>query len=294
MKTSLRNLVLAALICFGLSLSGCMIMGNFIHAPSLFSVVEFAITLNDIQKDADDFTPENEYYIGRAVTATIFTKYRPYDNSRANNYLNLLGTSLAYSSRKPETYDGYHFQILDSNDINAFGAPGGFVVVTRGLLACASSEDELAAILAHEIGHVALGHGMQAIAQSRQSAATANFIGENMTSTQLRDLTGAFGLSIDDLLDKLMTSGYSQAQESEADHEAVVILKRAGYDPMALVRVLETMKTRLKPGGLDFAKTHPDPDERIADVKNFMGAVEAAPPPPPARAARFQAALGTR
>jgi predicted Zn-dependent protease len=227
------------------------------------------------------------------VTATIYTKYRPYNNEKANKYINLLGTSLAYSSRKPETYGGYHFQILDSADINAFGAPGGFIVVTRGLLQCAKSEDEVAAILAHEIGHVALAHGIEAIKQSQESAAWAK-LGASMVDSDIKAVVGFFGSSVEGMMNTAFVSGYSQAQENAADHEAILILKRAGYDPKALVRVLETMKTKLKPDGVDFAKTHPDPDERISDVNNFIGNYEAPPAPPAARVTRYRVELALR
>ncbi|MBN2352336.1 MAG: M48 family metallopeptidase [Spirochaetales bacterium] len=276
-----------------LALSGCMILGEFVHMPDVYDVFQFAITLNDIQKELNDFTPENKYYLGRAVTATVFTKYKPYQNSKANKYLNLLGTSLAYCSNKPETFNGYHFQILDSMDINAYGAPGGFVVVTKGLLLCARSEDEVAAILAHEIGHIALDHGMQAVQQSKQSAALAK-LGASMVNSDIKEVVGLFGGSIEEMMNTAFVAGYSRDQEKEADHEAVVILKRAGYDPMALVRVLETMKTKLKPEGLDFAKTHPDPDDRIRDVKNFIGNYEEPPAPPSARVTRFRVELSLR
>ncbi len=291
MKKILTAFGLTGLIALGLS--GCMFLGDIVHMPDIYDVVQFAVTLNDIQKSQDDFTPENEYYLGRAVTATVFTKYKPYDNAKANRYLNLLGTSLAYNSNKPETYNGYHFQILDSMDINAYGAPGGFVVVTKGLLLCAHSEDEVAAILAHEIGHIVLGHGMQAVQQSKQSAALAK-LGASMVNSNVKEVAGLFGGSIEDMMNTAFVAGYSRDQESQADHEAVVILRRAGYDPMALVRVLETMKTKLKPGGLDFAKTHPDPDERIGDVKNFIGAYEEPPAPPAARVTRYRADLVLR
>ncbi len=291
MKKIIATLAVTGAIA--LALTGCMFLGDIIHMPDLYDVVQFAVTLNDIQQSQDDFTPENEYYLGRAVTATVFTKYQPYDNTRANNYLNLLGTSLAYGSRLPETYNGYHFQILDSDDINAYGAPGGFVVVTKGLLRCAKSEDELAAILAHEIGHVSLKHGMQAVEQSKQSAALAK-LGASMVNTNIKEVVGLFGGSVEDMMNTAFVGGYSRDQESQADHEAVAILKRSGYDPMALVRVLEVMKTKLKPGGLDFAKTHPEPDERIADVKQFMGSYEAPPAPPAARVTRFRVELSIR
>jgi predicted Zn-dependent protease len=124
-----------------------------------------------VAKANEDFTPEQEYYIGRTVAATVLGIYKPWDGPKANEYLNTLGNSLAVFSVLPETFKGYHFLIMDTDEINAFGAPSGFVLISRGLLRCAASEDEVAAILAHEIGHVSLKHGMKAISSSRKTEA---------------------------------------------------------------------------------------------------------------------------
>ncbi len=75
----------------------------------------------------------------------------------------MLGQSLVIFSDRPETFGGYHFLLLDSNEINAFAAPGGLILVTRGMLQCCANEDELAAVLAHEIAHVEKKHGLTAI-----------------------------------------------------------------------------------------------------------------------------------
>src|SRR5512133_3677473 len=78
-----------------------------------------------------DITPEQEHYIGRAVGATVLGRFRPYDNAAANRYLNTLGVALSQVSDLPETFAGYHFLLLDSEEINAFAAPGGLIFVTR-------------------------------------------------------------------------------------------------------------------------------------------------------------------
>jgi len=105
-------------------------------------------------------------------------------------------------------------------------------------------------------------------------------------------LTEAFEGSINDITGTMMNSGYARSAERQADQAAVTILQRAGYDPNALIALLTEMKTHLKPGGRDFAKTHPAPDDRIADVKKALTGA-AAPPAPAARQARFATALGT-
>jgi predicted Zn-dependent protease len=247
-----------------------------------------------VAKSFEDITPEQEYYIGRAVGANILIRYSPYSEAKANAYLNLLGQTLAMASERPETFGGYHFLILDSGQINAFAAPGGLIFVSRGLLACADSEDTVASILAHEIGHLVKQHGLKAIKASRYKdagLAIGKAAVEEYGSAELAQVTNAFSGTIDDITSTLVNSGYSREAEKEADLAAVEILKRAGYDPNALVRILEVMRTRLQPGGPDFAKTHPDPQVRIAEIRKVLPDAPA-PPVQPQRQVRYKAALG--
>ena len=248
-----------------------------------------------VAKSFEDITPEQEYYIGRAVGAVVLSRYQPYSEEKANAYLNLLGRTLALFSDRPETFGGYHFLILDSPEINAFAAPGGLIFVTRGMLRCASSEDELAAILAHEIGHVQEKHGLQAIKKSRITTAVTSVAltaAKTLGPEGLAELTSLFDDSIQDITGTLINSGYSRAFEREADEAAVKILSRLGYDPEALIRVLKVMSEKLDPKGLDFAKTHPDPKQRIKVVEKAMKDFPPFSPPPPARQSRYEAALG--
>jgi len=227
-----------------------------------------------VAKTFADITPEQEYYIGRAVAATVLLTYKPYQNDMANRYLNLLGQTMASASDKPETFGGYHFLILDSDEINAFAAPGGFIFVSRGMLRLCQNEDDLAAVLAHEIGHVQHEHGLQAIKSSRLTSALTILAAEGTKSfggEELAELTEVFEGSISDITSTMMNSGYARSAEREADESAIVIVKRVGYNPNGLVEMLKEMKKRLKPGGTDFAKTHPDPNDRIKDIEDILG-----------------------
>lgn len=244
-------------------------------------------------KSFEDITPEQEYYIGRAVAANIVTKYPPYPDDAFNLYLNTLGQTLAMASDRPDTFGGYHFLLLDSPEINAFAAPGGLILVTRGMVQLCGTEDALAAVLAHEIAHIQGMHGLKSIKNSRLTTAFT-VIGTEAAKSygpgQLSKLTEAFQGSITDITTTLMTSGYSRDLEQDADKGAVIILKRVGYDPGALIVMLTEMKKRLKPGGLDFAKTHPDPQDRIQYVRPLVGNA-ASKPGPPERQRRFQTAM---
>jgi len=222
----------------------------------------------------EDFTPEQEYYVGRTVGAIILNKYRPYDEPQVNSYLNLLGQTLAQASDLPETFGGYHFSVLDSDEINAFAASGGLIFITRGMLRLCRNEDAVAAVLAHEIGHVQYRHGLQAIKKSRITTAMATLAIEgtkNFSNAELVNLVNAFEGSISDITSTMINTGYSREFERQADGAAVAILKRVGYDPNGLIDMLNMMQKNLKPGGLDFAQTHPSPASRIADIQKNIG-----------------------
>jgi predicted Zn-dependent protease len=282
----------AAILSALASLSACASLGS-VDTMSLLNIA--AKSGEAVAKSFQDITPEQEYYVGRAVGANILAQYPPLEAAAANSYLNLLGQSLAQLSDRPETFGGYHFLILDSAEINALSAPGGLIFVSRGLLACADSEDGVAAILAHEIGHVVRQHGLKAIKTARfkdAGLAIGKAAVEELGPSELAKVTAAFSGTIDDITSTLVNSGYSRSAEKEADLAAVEILKRAGYDPNALVRMLKVMESRLKPGGPGFGKTHPDPEDRIASVQEAIASAGVPPAAPPARKSRYQAALG--
>jgi len=296
------TLYLAAMIALaGLLTAGCKTLtdvGTTVgEATGTISPEEAAAirrSAEALNKTFENLTPEQEYYIGRAVAAAILEGYAPYDHAQANEYVNLLGQSLALFSAKPETFGGYRYLLLDSDEINAFAAPGGLILITRGMARLCRSEEELAAVLAHEIGHVQLGHGLRAIQSARLTSAFTIIAAEGAKqfgSDSLRELTEAFEGSISDITHTLTSAGYSRRLEREADAACVAILRDSGYDPQALIRMLEQMENRLQPGGLDFAKTHPSPADRIRDVRRMVQATDSAPQPSPAREARFRAAM---
>lgn len=223
-------------------------------------------------KALEQITPEQEYYVGRAVGATLVSGFKVYNNDAATRYVNLVGQTLAMASDKPETFGGYHLLLLDSPDINAFAAPGGLIFISRGMLRLCRSEDELASVLAHEVAHVNLGHAIGAISNARWTQAftvLAAESGKSLGGEQVAQLTTAFEGSIGDITTKLVTSGYARGQERASDALAVKIVQRVGYDPTALARVLGNMERHLKPGGHDFVQTHPPPQDRISDLNKL-------------------------
>ena len=226
-----------------------------------------------IAKTFEDFTPEQEYYIGRTVAANIYSQYKPYTNPVQTEYLNLVGLHLAQSSDVPETFGGYHFALLDSDSINAFAAPGGFVFVTKGMLKCCTSEDALAAVLAHEIAHSQLKHGLRAIQSARYSDVGMTILSEtaaNLSGADLKSVVNLFKDTVSDIKTTMIDTGYSRSLEFEADNLAVKIMDKAGYLNRGLADMLTTMGERLKPGGSDFFKTHPSPKNRLEELASTI------------------------
>ncbi len=284
---------------FSALLTGCESMGDLAAMGSSVAASAGLITQDQARsiskgamaaaKTFEDITPEQEYYIGRTIGAVIVGKYPPYRDSQVNTYINVLGQTLAQASDLPETFNGYRFLVLDSEDINALSAPGGLIFVTRGLLRCCEHEDAAAAVLAHEIAHIQFQHGLRAIQTSRITDALT-IIGtesaKNLGGQNLANLTTVFEGTISDISKTLINTGYSRSQEYEADAAAITIMRRVGYSPAGLTDMLEVMKNNLRPGGFDFAKTHPSPQNRIAQAGRLVAGSE-----PVHRPARRQARL---
>ncbi len=234
-------------------------------------------------KDAKkDLTPENEYYLGRSVATKILANgnYSYYDQqgfqdgylSGATAYVNAVGNVVAYAAMgspragdRPSPIAGWHFVILDDDSINAFAAPGGTIFVTRGAIVQAESEDELAAILAHEVAHVVRGHAIGTIKKSRMSGVYKEFLDSSVELDPETEkmMTGVFGGSIDDIVDGSLVKGYSKDTEFEADKVGLEIMYQAGYDPTAFTRYLETLDDHQDTGSGGFYATHPKPADRI-------------------------------
>jgi predicted Zn-dependent protease len=114
---------------------------------------------------------------------------------------------------------------------------------------------------------------------------------KTLGSKEVAELTKTFEGAITDITSTLINKGYARAQEYQADQVAITLLRRVGYDPNGLAEMLTLMKRNLKPGGVDFAKTHPSPDDRIAEIRKTSPS-HAAAPPPASRQTRFQQVLG--
>ncbi|MCL2042513.1 MAG: M48 family metallopeptidase [Treponema sp.] len=215
---------------------------------------------------AEGFSPQDSYYIGRAVAANILSRYE-ICNQRPDmvQYLGLICRALTINSPMPDWFNGYFVLILDSDVPNAFSTPAGHIFLSSGLVNLAASEDMLAAALAHEIAHIQLRHGLAEIYQDRlindlsQEQQRLSRLAESEISAEAQQV---FTQPVHEFVNILFARGYSQLQEFEADRYALILLASAGYDHMALVELLRELET--SPGhygGLN--NTHPLPSQRI-------------------------------
>ncbi len=262
------NILLTVLIAFGLGDIVDTIGGDDVQ--SALNVIESFSAANK------EVTEVEEYYLGRSVAATIFTMYQPLDDPVLQKYVNLIGQTVACSSPQPTLFGGYHFMVLDSDQINALACPGGCIFICSGLIEKTSNEDELAAIIAHEVSHVALSHGIASIDQARWTEfglTVAHESAEQWGSREVQSAVNDYGDLVEDVVSNLITKGYSRDTEYQADSLAVEICSAAGYDPEALTEVLAKLCETDNRSGPGFWETHPSPEDRLEAVSKVLSSL---------------------
>ncbi|OGS41546.1 MAG: hypothetical protein A2506_06375 [Elusimicrobia bacterium RIFOXYD12_FULL_66_9] len=291
MKTLLLVLPLVLL------LAGCAAMekldvsslsGGYITNSQAKSLTKAATAL---RKSAEEISESEEYYIGRSVAAQILGRYKPLNNGALNLYVQKVAQAVSMASDRPATFKGYHVQVLDTGEVNAFAAPGGFIFVTKGMLGLVKNEDELACVLAHEVAHISKKHGLKTIQTSRLTSAftiLGTEAAKSYTPQQISQLTTAFEGAVDDVVNKLVVNGYSRDKEYEADRFAAQYARNANYDPGALKSFLERMAQASTSGGGVF-KTHPGAGKRVGELDGLTPS--AAFQRSPMRAKRFSASV---
>ncbi|MDZ4186348.1 MAG: M48 family metallopeptidase [Desulfuromonadales bacterium] len=204
-----------------------------------------------------------ERTIGEALALESMQRFgKPVAKETMQQYVNLVGAVVAQSSLRSTI--PYHFTVLDSSVQNAFAAPGGMIFISKALLETLTDEAELAAVLAHEIGHVAAKHALKSTqrAQFLQGVGTITAATSGGKGKEYQALIG-------DLQNKLFDQGLDKSMEFEADLAAMETSYRAGYNPLAMIRVLERLQkleaSSVKKGS--WFSTHPPLKERIARLK---------------------------
>lgn len=230
-------------------------------------------------RSADDFLPREEHFIGRAVGAAALSngRFALLDDPVVSDYVNRVGLAVAYSSPAVrQTFKGYRFGVVDSAELNAFAAPGGFVFITTGMLRETRNEEELAGILAHEIAHVTLRHGLKAISQSNlveagglltalaADHASAAASDKLELQEQLKNLSLVFGQSVDEVVFTLLSGGYGADQEFAADDLGSRMAAEAGYAKNAVGRFLAHLPDAADGGG--WLSTHPAASDRVEQL----------------------------
>ena len=172
-----------------------------------------------------------EVQMGRDYNAQILKQYPIYNDQELQDYVQSIGESLALKSHRPNLL--YRFTVLDSPDINAFALPGGYIYINRGLMSYLSSEEELAAVLGHEIGHVTARHSVRQYSQSQ-------LLG--LLSAAVEINSGRTAGNIANLASGALLSGYGRDMELEADDLGAQYIFQDGYSPQGMYEVLSVLK----------------------------------------------------
>ncbi len=204
---------------------------------------------------------KDEIQLGRETDAEIIKQYGIYEDSKLTVYLNKIGHRLAKVSHRPQLT--YQFKIIDSSVVNAFAVPGGFVYLSRGILAVLNSEAELSSVMGHEIGHITARHSAKQYTKA-QLAQIGLGIGSIFLDSSLITSLAQLGVG-------MLFLRFSRDNEREADDLGVEYASKVGYDATQFAHFFETLE-RMKPGsdrsGLPgWFSTHPSPEDRVKAVR---------------------------
>ena len=222
-----------------------------------------------------------EKEIGLEEHEKVLSSMTLFEDEALLNYVREVGNKVAQVSHRPDLE--YHFHVIDSPEINAFALPGGYVYINRGLLTYLKSEAELAAVLAHEIGHITARHAVQQQARGAlaRGAAVAGGIvagvatGSGYAASQISEVASIWA--------QTGLSGFGRDNELEADSLGAQYLLEAGYDPAAVIDVITVLKNqedfnRLVAGGgrsyHGLFATHPRNDRRLQEAVAQVGELE--------------------
>ena len=204
----------------------------------------------------------DELAMGQQTDPQIIQTFGQYEDADLARYVAALGKKLGALSHQPNL--AYSIKVLDSPVVNAFAVPGGYVYLTRGILAYINDEAELAGVVAHEIGHIAARHSAQQYSKA-QVAQLGLGLGAAVSKT-FRKYAGIAQLGVE-----MLFMSFSRSDEREADVLGVEYSSKAGYDSNHMANLFVSLE-RLNPGeaqgGLPgWFSTHPNPDDRIAAIK---------------------------
>jgi predicted Zn-dependent protease len=211
---------------------------------------------------------EKEIALGKETDAQIRIQYGVYDDSLLNEYVKKVGTTMIPHTHRPHL--PYHFAVLDTPVVNAFAVPGGYVYVTRGILALMNSEAELAVVLGHELGHINARHSVRRI--SKMMLFQIGLGVGSVLSETFAKLSGAASVGI-----QLLFLQYSRDDERQADALGVEYSRKGSYNPGEMISFFQSLQKYgdLSGGGHrlpGFLSTHPLTAERIDNTKETLQA----------------------
>jgi len=224
-----------------------------------------------------------EIETGRQQHQQVLAEYGVVSDARVQTLVNDIGQRLARNSERPQLE--WHFTVLDSPEVNAFALPGGYIYVTRGIMAYMDSEADLAGVIGHEIGHVTARHSAQRATRAQTAGLgvlAATVLGAILEG---KGVSGAGQVASD--LSQSAAAGYiahySRDQESQADKLGAEYLSRAGYNPRNMVDVLEVLRNqdryqadlaraqgRNPEQGSDWLASHPSSEQRVRDMQQTV------------------------
>ena len=227
--------------------------------------LEKARQIQEQKQKFDDLnvTDEEELKIGADVSLKVRQRFGVVQDPAVHKYVTLVGTLLAQQTDRPKL--GWTFIVLDTDGVNAFASPGGFVHITRGALGLIKSEGELAGVLAHEITHIAHKHTVSAIRKNK-----AVQLG---TSETLSDRGPFLDKIANKAYEMVLENTFDRGDELDADKEAINLTQKTGYAPGALADFLARLDDRNKdqPQKNGLFASHPETKERIEKVRQLAG-----------------------
>ncbi|MFA6014836.1 MAG: M48 family metalloprotease [Gallionellaceae bacterium] len=238
-------------------------------AGTAFSIPVPAATENWRERSAlaDEITSGDvtaEITLGRQIAARILGRFKAYDDPALIKYVNLVGLSLAKQTNRPEL--NFRFMVLDSNEVNAYASPGGYIFVTSGALKLMNDEAELAGVLAHEIAHITEKHVVKELnIKGADHAELAQLIGASSESAR-----NAFVQAVDKGLDIIFKGEYKREDELQSDSSAVMLCALGNYEMSGLARYLDRVRS-VKGEVPDDGQTHPSYANRISLINNMIG-----------------------
>ncbi len=209
-----------------------------------------------------EITEEEEIQLGANISERIRQKFGVVQEPEIHKYVTEVGMVLAKKGSRPNL--PYHFIILDTDGVNAFAAPGGFVHITRGALAMMKNEAELGGVLGHELIHITERHTMKAVQKNKAFQMAA---GQKSLSANPELLK-----RVQDEMFKIVFAGFGRGDELEADEKGLAVAANAGYEAAGLKEFLIALKERNKGSEIKqglFA-SHPEMDERIRKIDSLL------------------------